>query len=100
MDSPSLAGSSFCCLVLGLGYSGGTRPRPVMRLGACAAGQFFGLISGDQLVDKFVKLAVHHARQVIACQVDAVVGDAVLRKVIGADFLGAFACADLSPALV
>ena len=38
-----------------------------------------------------VDVAVHDRRDVAAGVVDAVVGDAVLREVVGADFFGAVA---------
>ena len=58
--------------------------------------QQFGLVFGHQRVDDLVQgLAFHHLRQLVQRQIDAVIGDAALRKVIGADALGAVARADL-----
>src|SRR5450631_3266878 len=51
---------------------------------------------GDERVDDLVqRLAFHHLRQLVQGQIDAVVGDAALRKIIGADAFRAVARADL-----
>src|SRR3954452_16859153 len=52
----------------------------------------FGRERIDQLAQR---LAGDHLRQLVERQVDAVIGDAPLRKIIGADALGAVAGADL-----
>ena len=58
--------------------------------------QQFGLVLGHQRVDDLVqRLAFHHLRQLVQRQIDAVIGDAALRKIIGADAFGAVAGADL-----
>ena len=67
---------------------------------ATASGAFgrqqLGLVLGDQRVDDLVqRLALHHLGQIVERQVDAVVGDAALREIVGADALGAVARADL-----
>ena len=52
---------------------------------------------GHQRVDDLVQgLAFHHLRQLVQRQIDAVIGDAALRKIIGADALRAVAGADLA----
>ena len=52
---------------------------------------------GHQRVDDLVQgLAFHHLRQLVQRQIDAVVGDAALRKIIGADAFRAVARADLA----
>ena len=51
---------------------------------------------GRQRVDQFAqRLAGNHLWKLIEREVDAMVGDAALRKIIGADALGAVAGADL-----
>lgn len=49
----------------------------------------------ENLVENQVRLALHQLRQVEGTDVVAVIGDAVLRKVVGADSLAAVAGADL-----
>lgn len=56
-------------------------------------------VIGNQRLDQTVEVAVHDGRKVVDTQLDAVVGDAVLREVVGANFLVAFAGADLGAAL-
>ena len=47
---------------------------------------------GDQCIDDFAQaFALHHLGQIVERQIDAVVGDAPLRKVVGTDALGAVA---------
>ena len=46
-----------------------------------------------------VQFAFHHNGQIVKRQFDAMVGDAVLRKIVGADSFVAFAGADLRLAL-
>ena len=48
----------------------------------------------SKLVNKVVNVAIHDGRDVGAGIMDTVVGDAVLRKVVGADFFGTVAGAD------
>ena len=53
--------------------------------------QLFRLVGGDEGVDEFVEGAVHDAVDLIERQADAVVGDAALGEVVGADLLAAVA---------
>src|SRR5688500_15931106 len=52
-------------------------------------------VEGGQRVDQLVDRAIEHALQLVRREVDAMVGDAALRKVVGANLLRAFAGADL-----
>ena len=61
-------------------------------------GQQLRLVVGDQRLDDLVELAHHHPVELVERQVDAVVGDPPLRKIVGADALRAVARADLQPA--
>src|SRR5688572_31952037 len=56
--------------------------------------QLLGLVLGGERVDDLVDLAVHDALDLVEREVDAVVGDPALRKVVGADALRAIARAD------
>src|SRR6266481_4506231 len=56
--------------------------------------QLFRLEVTDQRVDNGLELAIHHIGELVNCEADAVVGDAVLREVVGADLLAAVAAAD------
>src|SRR5439155_11331088 len=67
--------------------------------GPTVAFELLGLVMRDQRVDDVVDLAVHHAVELVKVQTDAVVGEPVLREVVGADFLAAVARADLRAAL-
>src|ERR1700757_4942703 len=62
-------------------------------------GQFLlqplGLVVRDQAVHQRAELAVHYIRQLMQSQADAVIGDAVLRKIISANFFRAVAGLDL-----
>src|SRR5580698_4106600 len=49
----------------------------------------------DERIDRRLQHAFHHHVQLMVGQADAVVGEAVLRKVVGADFFTAVARADL-----
>src|SRR5271166_4784908 len=53
--------------------------------------QLLRLIVRDQGVDHGLQLAVHEFRQLVRGVADAMVSDAVLRKVVGADLLAAVA---------
>src|SRR4051812_31247998 len=57
-------------------------------------GELLGLVLARERVDQLVELAVHDAVDLVKGEVDAVVGDAALRKVVGADARGAVARAD------
>ena len=48
-----------------------------------------------QRFDEFIEVAFDEVGEVVERQLDAVVGDAVLREIVGADFFAAFARADL-----
>ena len=48
-----------------------------------------------QGADQLARVAVHDVVELVERQIDAVIGDAALRKIIGADALGAVARADL-----
>ena len=62
--------------------------------------QQLGLMLGDQRVDDLAqRFAFHHLGQIVERQIDAVIGDAALREIVGADALGAVARADLILAL-
>src|SRR5580704_475186 len=55
------------------------------------------LMFGGQGVDELAqRLALDHLRQLVEREVDAMVGDAPLRKIVGADALGAVARPDLA----
>ena len=53
------------------------------------------MFGGQRLDDLVERLAVEHLVELVERQVDAVVGDPPLRKIVGADALGAVAGADL-----
>ena len=62
--------------------------------------QQLGLMLGHQRVDDLAeRLALDDLRQLVEREIDAVVADAPLRKIVGADALGAVAGADLAAAL-
>src|SRR5579862_7361944 len=65
----------------------------VVGIGAVLEG--LGLEVRAQALDDVLDVTVHDARQVVLREADAVIGDAVLREVVGADLLGAVARADL-----
>ena len=58
-------------------------------------GEFLGLEFVLQRGQQFVHRAIHHIRQLVQREVDAVVGDAALREIVGADAFGAIAAAHL-----
>ena len=74
----------------------GQRPRGFVQ-GHCSSRRFefrqpVGLVLGHQRVDDLAQfVAGDDARQIVERQVDAVVGDAALREIIGADALAAVA---------
>ena len=57
-----------------------------------------GLVLGDQRVDDLVErgFTLEHIGELMRGEADAVIGDAALREIIGADALGAVAGADLA----
>src|SRR3954463_2298675 len=63
-------------------------------------GQAVGLVLGHQGIDDLAQLVARNdARQIVERQVDAMVGDPALRKIISADALAAVARADHALAL-
>src|SRR5664280_2829623 len=52
---------------------------------------FFALVVGDQGIEDGIHFALHHEIELMERQADAVIADAILREVIGADFLAAVA---------
>src|SRR5487761_2179340 len=54
-------------------------------------GKLFGLVLGNKGPGQFGEIAVHDVLDLVQRQIDAVVSDAPLRKVVGADALGAVA---------
>src|SRR5688500_8992305 len=62
--------------------------------GFIEAREALGFVLGGQRADQLVELAFQYLRQAVEGQVDAVVGDAALREIVGADALGAVARAD------
>src|SRR5665213_1641198 len=60
----------------------------------------FGGVVGDQRVDRGLQQTLHHHREVVVGEADAVVGEAVLGEVVGAAFFDAVAGADLLLALL
>ena len=65
------------------------------RLGGLRLGQELGAFGGEERVDEFVEFAVEDFAQAVGCEEDAVVGYSALGVVVGADFFGAVAAADL-----
>src|SRR5689334_15491520 len=57
------------------------------------------VLCGERLDDLAERFALHDLRQLVERQVDAVIGHATLREIIGANALGAIARADLLLAL-
>src|SRR5690349_21832891 len=76
-----------------------TRPASIaaamVRSGAVIAGEAAPLLVGEQRVDDRIETAVEDAFQIARREPDAVVGEAVLRKVVRADLLAPVAGADL-----
>ena len=70
----------------------GARPLVALRLS-------FRPGSSGQRVDDRVELAVHHEIELVQGEADAMIGDAVLREVVGADLLAAVAGAHHAAAL-
>src|SRR5207248_2955428 len=52
------------------------------------------LVRGDERVDEPVELAIEHSRQVGEVHVDAMIGQAILREVVGPDLVRPIAGAD------
>src|SRR5579862_2456473 len=70
------------------------RGRRYLRDGGRFLLQFLGLVVGDERVDDGLEFAVHYVGELVDRETDTVVGDAVLREVVGADLLAAVAGAD------
>ncbi len=72
----------------------------VRRLGA---GQFmlkaFRFVVRNEAVDQRGQLAFHYVTEVVQRQADAVIGNAILREIVGADFFRAVTRFDLIAAL-
>jgi hypothetical protein len=62
--------------------------------------QSIGLGARHELVDHRIDVALERVLQLMHREVDAVIGDAVLFEVVGADLLGSIAAADLAAALL
>src|SRR5471030_868529 len=62
--------------------------------------QLFRLIEHADVVEQLDDVAVQDAFELVRREVDAVVRDAALRKVVGADFLRSLAGADLAAAIL
>src|ERR1035437_9115680 len=60
---------------------------------------FLGLEVRDQRVDHGLNAAVHELRQLVRGETNTMIGNAVLREVVGADLLAAIATAHHRPAL-
>src|SRR5512135_1445801 len=58
-----------------------------LRVGFRGLLQPFGLVVLDQVREQFSDVAVEHVREAVRGEIDAMVGDAVLREVVGADLL-------------
>src|SRR5581483_1164322 len=67
---------------------------PGCSLTAIVALEGLGLEESPAGRQHVLDVPVHHRRQVVAGETDAVVGQPVLRKVVGADLLGSLAGAD------
>src|ERR1700733_11233329 len=61
--------------------------------------QPFRFVMRHQGIDDRRELAFHCLIELMECQADAVIADAVLREIVSADFLGAVAGLDLAAAL-
>src|SRR5262245_16503238 len=72
----------------------------IMRSGAGFRRQQLGLMLGHQCVDDLAqRLALDDLRQLVECEINAVVADAALWKIVGADALGAIAGTNLAAPL-
>src|SRR5690606_36710682 len=76
-----------------------SRLRPPRRA-SCDLGELRGAVFGEQRVDDLVeRLAGEHLVDLVEREIDAMVGDAALREVVGADPFRPIARADLALAL-
>src|SRR5579872_2707455 len=69
-----------------------------MRVRSCLLREQLRLMLLLERLDELIQLPVHHLRELVEGELDAVVGHAALREVVGADALGAIAAADLQAA--
>ena len=69
-------------------------------MSACQFGQLFGLIGAAQGFDHFVHVAGNDLVELVQGQIDAVIGEPALRKVVGADAFTAVARTDQRAAMV
>ena len=53
--------------------------------------QLFGLVVGDERVNDGLQAALHHEVELVQSEADAMVGDSILRKVVGADLFATIA---------
>lgn len=72
------------------------RTGSTMLRGLSFAGEQFGLLVGEQVVDDRTDRAVHDAADVAVALVDPVIGHAVLREIVGSNLLRAIAGPDLA----
>src|SRR5437016_4152130 len=75
------------------------RRRTSRRSSALHSLEPLGFFGRDEGVDQLVEVALEHGRQPMEREPDAVIGDARLREVVGADPLAALAGADLALAI-
>ena len=57
--------------------------------------QFFGLVFLIQRTNQLIEVAVHDIIELVQRQIDTVIGDAALRKIIGANAFGPVPGSDL-----
>src|SRR5436190_23063351 len=62
--------------------------------------QLLGLEEHGDVVEELHEVAVEHALELVRGEVDPVIGDAALRKVVRPDFFGSFTGAHLAPAVL
>ena len=46
-----------------------------------------GILSHRKCFDDATNISIHHPIQIVKCEVDSVVGQSVLREVVGSDFI-------------
>src|SRR6476469_1880871 len=72
--------------------------RPAISSGVLG-GELGGLMLGGERVDDLAqRLALHDLRQLVEGEIDAMLGDAALREIVGADAFGTVTGADLAAA--
>src|ERR1700683_979800 len=82
----------------GSGQSGATMSRRTSSRGKLLL-ESLGFVVRYQAIDQRSELSFHHVGQLVKSKADAVIGDAILREIVGADFFGTVAGFDLSAAL-